>query len=225
MTIVVNLMLVLMNVFLVIYEAVLISQHNFAFGTNLPEWFFICDLLITIFLILEVLGHWYIGYDCDCRQFVAISTWDNKVDVMTMLISVVCCALYATDFGSSSDIDNLLFLSVRISRDIIRIIRCFFFFRLLHGSLSFDFGRIQGVDAADNTPMERLKSVKSQLFWKEYVNRKRSQSKSVMSMKQIDEQRWSHGDGLLAVGPDPAVLPESNDCAGQDKPQISKNRF
>lgn len=170
----VNIVLVLLNMFLIIYEIILVfkaGRYHDILSTNLPIEFFICDLLITIILIIEVLLHWYIGYMCSCWQYLCNSTCDNKIDVIVMTISVICCVLYGTDFDDSSDIDNLLFLAIRILRDFVRIIRCFFFFKLLRTNLNYNFDGInQGNPRISK--LAKLKSAKSQLLWDTFIKQK-----------------------------------------------------
>eukprot|EP01083_Nonionella_stella_P197956 727297_1 len=175
---VINMMLVSLNVFLIVYEGILLSQSSFDeyyLDTNLPKLFFICDLIITVILVIEVVLHWYIGYMCSCAEYLCKSTLDNKVDVIVLILSILCCVLYGTNFEHSSDIDNLLFLAIRIIRDVIRIVRCYFFFQLIHGNFLYDF---DAQDAIRRLPsglqnnnfgkIRKIKSQKSLLLWDEY---------------------------------------------------------
>ena len=174
----VNIMLLLLNLFLIVYEVILILESG-AFdkyfrNTHLPDVFFICDLLITFILIVEVLLHWSIGYMCSCREYIGNSTWDNKVDVIVMTLSILCCILYITDYYGSADIldvDNMMFLIIRVIRDAIRITRCIFFFRLLQENLASTFDGIVECDApiTDLKKIHTLKRNKSQRLWDQFV--------------------------------------------------------
>ena len=190
----VNISLVLLNLFLIIYQVIIVWNEGFDYyihsKQHLPLIFFVCDLIITVILIIEVVLHWYIGYLCSCQQYLCFSTWDNKVDLVVMILSVLCCIFYATDFAGSSDIEEFVFLGIRILRDIIRILRCYFFFKLLRGNLTFDFSGICGIDEESNpnvpTPkLLKLKSKKSKLLWDQYL--KKSPSKKANSMMRINQ--------------------------------------
>ena len=196
----VNISLVLLNLFLIVYQVIIVWNEGLSYylhskhSAPMPIIFFVCDLIITAILIIEVVLHWSIGYLCSCQQYLCYSTWDNKVDLVVMILSVLCCIFYATDFAGSSDIDNFVFLAIRIMRDIIRIVRCYFFFKLLRGNLTFDFSEICGIDEESNpkvpTPkLIKLKSKRSQLLWDHYLKKSDSnQMKRMSSMVPIDQE-------------------------------------
>ena len=193
---VVNISLVLLNLFLIIYQVIIVWNEGFYYYIHakqakpLPIIFFVCDLVITVVLIIEVTLHWSIGYLCSCQQYLCFSTWDNKVDLVVMILSVLCCIFYATDFEGSSDIEEFIFLAIRIMRDIIRILRCYFFFKLLRGNMTFDFSGICGIDEESNPNMStpklmKLKSKKSQFLWDQYL--KKGDSKRVSSIMRVNQ--------------------------------------
>eukprot|EP01083_Nonionella_stella_P176430 617285_1 len=173
-----NILLVLLNIYLIIYEAILLSTSKGYLDTSLPLSFFICDVLITVVLSLEVLLHWHIGYMCNCYQYLCKSTMDNKIDAVVMVLSVLCCILYSTDFDNSEDMDNFLFLGIRITRDVIRIIRCYFFFRLLHENLAFDYD--QNATAFHVQVPLKTKSVGSNLMWDTFMHHREVQPQCSM---------------------------------------------
>eukprot|EP01084_Bolivina_argentea_P212287 360882_1 len=174
-----NTLLVLLNLFLILYEVVLLLKSSNYLDAHLPITFFICDLIITLILTIEVLLHWYIGYMCSCNEYLCNSTPDNKLDAFVMVLSIFCLTLYVYDFQDSkiesSDIDNLVFLILRIIRDVIRIIRCYLFFKILHENLAdFDWDKldIQEEDFHVHMPVKKMKSVKSDMLWEKYIKEK-----------------------------------------------------
>ena len=132
-TIFLNLLMILLNSGLIIYEIILIIQDKSLMHTQLPLWYIICDFIITIILFFEMLFTVAAIYKGNiCKYFK--SGWECWIDVIVLILSVGCCAAYYFDFADA-DIDNLTMLFVRVIRDIIRIVRCLWFFKMLYSNL------------------------------------------------------------------------------------------
>ncbi|ETO27498.1 hypothetical protein RFI_09635 [Reticulomyxa filosa] len=114
MTIFLNLCMVIINTFLIIYEA-LLSIHDHSLIVNLPWWYVVLDVFILFVLFVEIMFHCS-AYQCHVKEYCS-SGCENVVDIIVFVISAIGCALYL------------------ITRDIIRIIRCIWFFRLLYTNM------------------------------------------------------------------------------------------
>eukprot|EP01084_Bolivina_argentea_P177484 306908_1 len=132
-TILLNLAMVLLNSNLIIYEGILIIRQHSVMHTDLPFWYMICDFIVTIILLFEMVWIFISIHNCSLYKYFK-SGWECWIDIIVLILSIGCCAAYYVDI-TSTDIDNLTMLFVRVIRDIIRIIRCLWFFKMLYSNL------------------------------------------------------------------------------------------
>ena len=132
-TIILNIIMILLNSGLIIYEIILIIKDESLMHTKLPLWYMVCDFIITIILFIEMLFIFGAIYKYNiCSYFK--SGWECWIDIVVLILSIGCCAAYYFDF-TTADVDNLTMLFVRVIRDIIRIVRCLWFFKMLYSNL------------------------------------------------------------------------------------------
>jgi len=71
--------------------------------------------------------------------FFCCANWTNRTDILVFILSIAGCAVYIVDFNhkndSLTDAGNLAILILRCARDVIRVIRCIWFFRLLYSTM------------------------------------------------------------------------------------------
>ena len=131
-----NIIIVLINIIFTIYEIIYMIQTKSYL--QLPsKTFIIFDIIITLILLIEILLNIILGYQCKCIEFICYSTYDNFIDTIIGIVSILdCVIIYIIMFhliktNDYNNIENISFLFVRIIRDFIRILRCIYFVKYL----------------------------------------------------------------------------------------------
>ena len=124
-----NVIMVILNTTLIGYE-VGTSIKNKSFIVILPDWYIISDIVITLTLLFEIFINIFALYNCNIYEYIC-AKWDNIIDIIVFILSVGLCLMYIV-YPHDNDLDNLSLLILRIFRDVIRIIRCIWFFRFLY---------------------------------------------------------------------------------------------
>ena len=142
-SILINLLMILANTFLIVYELYLIYEHKSFYETKLPFWYILSDLIVTSILLVEIIFNIGAAYNCHCVNYCC-SRWDNMMDIIVFLLSAAGCGLYVFDWKQESldNADNLLILALRVKL-LFRFLSCsvfdfffvFFFFFFIHAKL------------------------------------------------------------------------------------------
>merc|ERR1719499_3076664 len=124
--------MVLLNSGMIIYEILLIIQQHTVIHTDLPLWYMIADITVTGILLIEMLLSIAILHAFNLCKY--LRHWECWVDMVVVTLSIGCCIMYYIDLTSES-MDNLTMLFVRIIRDVFRIGRTLWFFKMLYSNL------------------------------------------------------------------------------------------
>eukprot|EP00484_Ammonia_sp_Unknown_P020988 CAMPEP_0197031870 /NCGR_PEP_ID=MMETSP1384-20130603/10717_1 /TAXON_ID=29189 /ORGANISM="Ammonia sp." /LENGTH=355 /DNA_ID=CAMNT_0042461447 /DNA_START=197 /DNA_END=1264 /DNA_ORIENTATION=- len=132
-----NVMMVLINSSLIIYEVVLmVNSHSFTtyYDAQLPLIYSIFDILLTLILFIEISLHLTAIYKCHVCNYFKYSH-EHKMDILVFFLSLFLCILYIFDAFGVGDMDNISFLALRMIRDVMRFIRCVIFAKFLWDSI------------------------------------------------------------------------------------------
>eukprot|EP01083_Nonionella_stella_P097973 275429_1 len=135
-TIFLNVMMVLINTFLIIYEVILmLKSHSFTsyYNLELPLFYTVFDVVLTVILLVEITLHITAIYQCHVCNYFKYNS-DHKIDILVFLLSLFLCILYALDAFNMSDMDSIGLLMLRVVRDFMRFVRCVIFAKFLYDS-------------------------------------------------------------------------------------------
>merc|ERR1711971_338446 len=116
--------MVSLNSTLIIYEIALVIRDHSIVQTTLPIWYIYTDIAVTAILFIEMAFAIAAIHDW-------IRRWESWIDLLVLFLSIACCVAYLFDL-ENANIDNLTMLFVRICRDLIRVVRCVWFFKMLY---------------------------------------------------------------------------------------------
>lgn len=150
----VNTVMLILNLFLILYELFKLnpfSEHPQAS----PPWFIACDLFIVFVLFVEVLARFAV-FEFSVSSY--LRQWSNAADIIILILSIAACMVYIVEEDVTTRAqDNFSFLIIRISRDLIRLVRCFWFISTVYES-------VVEFDAADEVIIQTDKFQKSMRF-------------------------------------------------------------
>ena len=158
-TIFLNILMVLLSTFLIIYECILMVKrylkailclstcvtttttnmlHSDSFSTyynlQLPRIYYWFDILLTLILFIEISAHLTAIYKCHICNYFKYNN-QHKIDILVFLLSLFLLLLYVGDVFNLSVMDNISFLMLRVVRDCMRFIRCIIFTKFLYDSI------------------------------------------------------------------------------------------